>query len=223
MKKHQLFIILCSLTVLLVTGCQKNNGNVWDDNQTAGNYKGSVRSLWGNSDQDQDSNFFGPTGEDFIALNDEDLRSAQFSDGAIPQPKADAGSRESGIPGIDGFHSPSGAEAAVFKAVRFGLDDHILRGKEYLAAVERIADYMKSHRDVYLFVEGHADERGPEAYNLSLGSRRSNYIRTLLVQKGVDSERIHTISYGKERPADLAHNQEAWSKNRRAEFKLFQK
>ncbi len=222
MKTSNLLIILCSLTCVLVTGCKKNNGNVWDDNQTAGNYKGSARSLWGNNDQDQEANFFGASNEDFIALNDEDLRSQSF-DGAIPLPKADAGSKASGIPGVDGFHSPSGAEAAIFQAVRFGLDDHILRGKEYLAAIERMAEYMKTHNDVYIFVEGHCDERGPEAYNLSLGSRRSNYVRTLFVQKGVDPERIHTISYGKEKPADLNHNQEAWSKNRRAEFKLFQK
>ncbi len=74
-----------------------------------------------------------------------------------------------------------------------------------------------------MFVEGHTDERGPEAYNLSLGARRANYVRTLLVQKGVDHNQLHTISFGKERPAEMGHNSEAWSKNRRAQFKIYKK
>lgn len=205
----------------LVTGCRSGNGSVWDDNKTAGNYKGGPRSLWG-SDESANEDFFGPSDEDFIGLKDEDLRT-QFADGAIPQPKHSPGEMGSGIPGIEAFHSPTGAEAAVFKNVYFNTDDHILRGKEYTATVERISDYLKSHPDIYIFVSGHCDERGPEAYNLSLGARRANYIRSLLVQKGVDPERIHTVSYGKERPADLGHTADAWTKNRRSEFRIYQK
>ena len=74
-----------------------------------------------------------------------------------------------------------------------------------------------------MYVEGHTDERGPEAYNLSLGTRRANSVRTLLIQKGVDLNQVHTISYGKERPDDNSHTPDAWSKNRRAEFKIYQK
>ncbi len=92
-----------------------------------------------------------------------------------------------------------------------------------MATMEKVAEYLKSHPNVYLFVSGHCDERGPEAYNLSLGARRANYVRSLLVQKGVNPERVHTISYGKERPADLGHSQDSWSKNRRSEFRIYQK
>lgn len=217
-----LITLICAITSTLVTGCKRSNGGgVWDDDSTAGNYKGSARSLWGNEENSGDD-FFGPSNEDFIGLKDEDLRS-QFADGAIPQPKASPGESGSGIPGADSFRSPTGSEAAIFKNVYFNTDDHILRGKEYSAVVERIATYLKSHENVYLFVSGHCDERGPEAYNLSLGARRANYIRSLLVQKGVDPERIHTVSYGKERPVDLGHQQESWSKNRRGEFRIYQK
>jgi peptidoglycan-associated lipoprotein len=212
--------LLCALT--LIAGCKKNNGGgVWDDDSTSGNYKGNARSLWGNDEQAGDD-FFGPSEEDFIGLKDEDLRS-QFADGAIPQPKAVPGESGSDVPGLDNFHTPSGAEAAIFKSVYFNTDDHILRGKDYLAVLERIASYMKSHENTYIFVSGHCDERGPEAYNLSLGARRANYIRTQLIQKGVDPEKIHTVSYGKERPVDLGHSQESWSKNRRGEFRIYQK
>jgi peptidoglycan-associated lipoprotein len=214
--------LICAMLCSFITGCKRDNaGGVWDDNSTAGNYKGSARSLWSNEDN-SGNDFFGPSDEDFIGLKDEDLRS-QFADGAIPQPKASPGEPQSGVPGLESFHTPAGVEVTIFKSVYFSTDDHILRGKEYTAIIERIATYMKSHENIYLAVSGHCDERGPEAYNLSLGARRANYIRSLLVQKGVDPEKIHTVSYGKERPVDLAHNQEAWSKNRRGDFRIYQK
>jgi len=218
---NTLITLLCVTACGLLTGCRSGNGSVWDDNKTAGNYKGSIRSLWG-SDETANEDFFGPGNEDFIGLKDEDLRT-QFADGAIPQPKHSPGDMGSGVPGIEAFSLASGAEAAIFKNVYFNTDDHILRGQEYTAIIEKISSYMKSHSDLYVFVSGHCDERGPEAYNLSLGARRANYIRSLLVQKGVDPERIHTVSYGKERPADLGHNGQAWTKNRRSEFRIYHK
>jgi len=222
MKHSRLLItLLCAMACGLVTGCRSGNGSVWDDNKTAGNYKGSARSLWG-SEETASDDFFGPNDEDFVALKDEDLKT-QFADGAIPQPKHSPGEMGSGLPGIDGFHTPIGSESSIFRSVYFNTDDHILRGKEQLEIIEKISAYMKSHAEVAIFVSGHCDERAPEAYNLALGARRANYIRSQLIQKGVDPERIHTISYGKERPTDLGHNQEAWSKNRRGEFRIYQK
>lgn len=219
---RNLTLLACAFSCIMATGCKKRNGSVWDDQSTAGNYKGNARSLWGNDDLAQDEVFFEPSEEDFISLKDDDLH-AQFSDGALPQPKTSPGEKGSIIPGIEGFHSPIGAESAIFKTIYFNTDDHIIREKESLAIVERIASYLKSHPNVYVFISGNCDERGPEAYNLSLGARRANYVRTLLAQKGIDSERLHTISYGKERPVDPRHSQEGWAKNRRTEFKIYQK
>jgi peptidoglycan-associated lipoprotein len=222
-QSRRLITLFCVLAIGLVTGCKgrSGNGSVWDDNTTAGNYKGNARSLWGN-EESASEDFFGANDEDFIGLKDEDLRT-QFADGAIPQPKHSPGEVASGIPGIEAFRAPQGAEASIFRSVFFNTDDHILRGKEYTTIIDKVSEYLKSHSDVYVFVSGHCDERGPEAYNLSLGARRANYVRSLLVQKGVDPERIHTVSYGKERPADLGHNQEAWSHNRRGEFRIYKK
>ncbi|MBS0605857.1 MAG: OmpA family protein [Parachlamydiales bacterium] len=220
-KSFFVLSLICTACSMLATGCKSKNGNVWDDNQTAGNYKGS-RSLWGSEETAQDEGFFGPSDEDFISLKDEDLK-GQFADGAIPQPKSSPGESGSGLPGITGFRTPSGQEAAIFSNVYFNTDDHILRGKEYTAALDRMAQYLKSHPNMYIFVAGHCDERAPEAYNLALGTRRANYIRSYLVKNGVDLNRIHTISYGKERPCDLGHNAEAWAHNRRAEFKIYDK
>lgn len=225
--KQSAIIVLFSITCILMTGCKsKNNNNtVWDDNQTGGNYKGTAHTLWNKvtGNTKDDVSFFGASEEDFIALNDDDLKKMQFSDGAVPQAKIEPGERGSSVPGIEGFKTPSGELAAVFKNIHFNTDDHIIRDKESLALIERAAEYLQSHPKLCLFVEGHCDERGPEAYNLSLGSRRANSIRSLLVQKGVDAERIFTISYGKERPLDLGHGSQAWTKNRRAEFKIYKK
>lgn len=222
MKRIPMLItLLCALASVTLTGCRSGNGSVWDDNKTAGNYKSSVKSLWGKEETASDD-FFGAGEEDFIGLKDEDLRT-QFADGAIPQPKHAPGESGSSAPSLAAFHTPVGSEGAIFKSVYFNTDDHILRGKEYTEIIDKIAAYMKSHSDVLLFVSGHCDERAPEAYNLALGARRANYIRSQLVQRGVDAEKIHTVSYGKERPEDLGHTQEAWSKNRRGEFRIYQK
>ncbi len=218
-KSFFVLSLVCTACCFLATGCKSRSGNVWDDNQTAGNYKGS-RALWGNDETAQDDGFFGAASEDFVSLKDEDLK-AQFADGAIPQPKSSPGERGSGLPGIESFHSPSGKEASVFRNVYFNTDDHIIRDREDTATLDRIANFMNENPSVYIFVTGNCDERAPEAYNLALGTRRANYVRSYLVKKGVDLNRVHTISYGKERPADLGHNAEAWSKNRRAEFKIY--
>ena len=220
MKKHLLTLLLvCSATSVLVTSCRKP-GSVWDDNHTVGSYQPD-RSLW-TEEEGGSSGLAGPDEESFIALNDEDLK-AKFADGAIPQPRHSPGDPGSGIPSLASFHAPQADEAKVFSNVYFNTDDHILRGKEYLMMLDKVAGYMKSHPKLQLSISGHADERGPQAYNLALGSRRANYIRSKLVEKGVNPDRIHTISYGKEKPVSLDHNAEAWSKNRRAEFKLFEK
>lgn len=224
MKKQfpLLIAVLCVSLFSLMTGCKRYNGNVWDDNTTTSHYKQPSRSLWGNDELSQEENVFFASDDEFIALKDEDLQ-AQFADGAAPLAKTSPGEKGSNLPGIERFHSPTGSELSIFKMVHFNTDDHIVRGKEDLAVIEKISSYLINNPSVYLFVTGNCDERGPQAYNLSLGSRRANYVRTLLVQKGIDPERIHTISYGKEKPIDLGHTQESWKKNRRAEFLIYKK
>jgi peptidoglycan-associated lipoprotein len=193
---------------------------VWDDNATAGNYKGNSRELWGQEGTSGDADFFGPVDDDFIGLKDDDLRPS-LVDNAVAQPRHSPGEKGSGLPGIEGFHKPTGAEASIFKNVHFNTDEASIKDKASMATLERIVDYLQDHPNVALFISGHCDERGPEAYNLSLGSRRADSIRALLVKRGIDGERLHTISYGKERPLEVGHSPEVWSKNRRGEFRLY--
>jgi peptidoglycan-associated lipoprotein len=68
-------------------------------------------------------------------------------------------------------------------------------------------------------IEGHCDERGTVEYNLALGERRALAAKQALVAAGIDGARLSTVSYGEERPADPGHDETAWAKNRRAEFR----
>lgn len=226
MKRNALWIMLaCGALCSLVSSCSKKNKNQWDESKSSASYKyKNSQSLWGNDGQDSatEHDLDGPIAEDFIPLRDEDLKS-QFADNAIPQPRHDLGEPGSGIPGIDQFQSPSSELSALFRTLYFNTDESAVRGKDALAAIDRIASYLKDHPRTYIVIEGHCDERGPEAYNLSLGARRANSVRALLIKNGVDLNQIHTISYGKERPVELGHGPEAWSKNRRAQFKISQR
>jgi peptidoglycan-associated lipoprotein len=69
-----------------------------------------------------------------------------------------------------------------------------------------------------VMVEGHCDERGSDEYNLALGEKRAKAAMNYLVTLGVPAERLSIISYGKEKPLDPGHGEDAWAKNRRAEF-----
>jgi peptidoglycan-associated lipoprotein len=80
------------------------------------------------------------------------------------------------------------------------------------------AAILRANPALELRLEGHADERGSTEYNLALGQRRAESVRTFLTGYGIPGPRLATISYGKERPAVEGSNETAWSRNRRAEF-----
>jgi peptidoglycan-associated lipoprotein len=79
------------------------------------------------------------------------------------------------------------------------------------------------HPTIKIQIEGHCDERGTSEYNLALGERRANSAKKYLISLGMPADRISTISYGKEKPLDPGHNEEAWSKNRRDHFIILSK
>lgn len=88
------------------------------------------------------------------------------------------------------------------------------------ATLRRKAEWLNDNSTAYVTVEGHCDERGTAEYNLALGDRRAQSVKNFLVDLGIDATRISTVSYGEERPIDPASNEEAWAKNRRAQFRL---
>jgi peptidoglycan-associated lipoprotein len=82
--------------------------------------------------------------------------------------------------------------------------------------LQQQASWLKSYPNATLAIEGHADERGTREYNLALGDRRAESVRTYLVALGVAPQRMRTVSFGKERPDAVGSNETAWSQNRRA-------
>ena len=80
------------------------------------------------------------------------------------------------------------------------------------------AKWLRAHPDVSVVVEGHCDERGTNEYNMALGDRRAQSAKTFLMDMGIASGRLTTISYGEEKPLDPRHDEEAWAKNRRTHF-----
>jgi peptidoglycan-associated lipoprotein len=103
-----------------------------------------------------------------------------------------------------------------FGIVYFDFDSARIRPSED-AKLQAVAAYLKSNPG-NLVVEGYCDERGTAEFNRALGERRALAAREELVKQGADGSRITTISYGSDRPADMGHDEAAWSKNRRCEF-----
>ena len=103
--------------------------------------------------------------------------------------------------------------------VYFDFDKSELK-PEARAILKKKADWMRANPQYSVRIEGHCDERGTNEYNLALGERRANAAWKFINALGISGNRLSTISDGEERPADPGHNDDAWSKNRRDEFKL---
>jgi peptidoglycan-associated lipoprotein len=104
--------------------------------------------------------------------------------------------------------------AEVGDRVFFGFDQSDL-SKDAQSTLGRQATWLQKYPSVRVVVEGHCDERGTREYNLALGERRASAVRDYLVARGIDSGRIDTISYGKERPVAFGGDESAGSQNRR--------
>jgi peptidoglycan-associated lipoprotein len=121
-------------------------------------------------------------------------------------------------PGIEG----EVFESKLLKDIHFDFDKYdVRRGDEEI--LKENAVFLKKNPKMKIQIEGHCDERGTVEYNLALGERRANNTKKYLVLLGISSDRISAISYGKERPLDKGHGEEAWAKNRRAHIVILSK
>jgi peptidoglycan-associated lipoprotein len=84
------------------------------------------------------------------------------------------------------------------------------------ATLDKQSQWLANYNRYSFTIEGHADERGTREYNIALGARRAETVRQYLVSRGVQAQRMRTISYGKERPVALCNDISCWSQNRRA-------
>ncbi len=113
-------------------------------------------------------------------------------------------------PGTQGDLEQNVGDRVFFALVSSQLSD------EAQATLTRQAAWLKQYPQINLTVEGHCDERGTREYNIALGERRATAAKKFLTGLGIASNRISTISYGKERPAVVGDDESAWGQNRRA-------
>ena len=112
------------------------------------------------------------------------------------------------------FKSTGSLEDIFFTFDRYDLDD------ESRNILKSNASYLKANSSATVEIQGHCDERGTNNYNIALGERRAQSTKMYLVSQGVSARRIHTISYGEERPFCFDSNDACWFKNRRAHFRV---
>lgn len=213
---------LLFLSLLLsLSSCHRTTREVWEDTKTAGHYMNKGITTLFNGKKEK------VTPQDpLLALKpyeeDEEVFFIEKSGDSTPI-KITAKELSSKIPGIDSFLTPSGTLQTVFQTIYFSTDSYKIERDDYLKNLKKVSEYLALHPNTYVFVEGHADERGPAAYNLSLGSRRANTIRSYLTNLGISGDQIFTTSYGKEKPIASGHEESAWKKNRRSAFKIYEK
>ncbi|VTM23968.1 peptidoglycan-associated lipoprotein Pal [Aggregatibacter sp. HMT-949] len=102
-----------------------------------------------------------------------------------------------------------------YNTVYFGFDKYNIEG-QYVQILDAHAAYLNATPASKVVVEGNTDERGTPEYNIALGQRRADAVKSFLAGKGVEGSKVSTVSYGEEKPAVLGHDEAAYSKNRRA-------
>ncbi|MCH9609743.1 MAG: Peptidoglycan-associated lipoprotein [Chlamydiales bacterium] len=225
MKKQ--LVVLLGVT-LLSTACHRTGREAWEDTKTCSRYVGQgFRTLFGNHSEGNEyvsyNNWYEDAEYDPMIADNESYSPLEMDDFTPPISKESPGDPGSPIPGVEGFSTPQGALATLFANIHFDTDNYSIKGDDNYHYLHEIANYLTKNPSLFVFVEGHADERGAAAYNLALGSRRSNSVRTFLIQNGVSPDQLFTISYGKERPFVEGHDSTTWEQNRRAQFKTYER
>jgi len=124
------------------------------------------------------------------------------------------------VAGSSADGSEASADGLVLHNVYFDFDKYDVRADQQDKATEMahsIAEYAKSHKDVKVQIQGNTDDRGSVEYNMALGTRRAESLKKYLIQSGVKTSILDTVSFGKERPAVVGNTETAWAQNRRDE------
>jgi peptidoglycan-associated lipoprotein len=120
---------------------------------------------------------------------------------------------------VDRPAAPDTRRVTLEERIHFALDraDLTPAARTTLAAKVEI---LRSSPDLTLRIDGHADERGSDEYNLALSKRRAAEARRFLMDRGIEAARLETVGYGEEQPLDPAASESAWAMNRRADFQV---
>lgn len=213
MKRLQLFrVLVFSLMIMLAAvGCRKRPGAITPI--PASTSKPANPDLGGPIDRNTARN----------GGQDNTSRGTPIQDVTPPVSRQTIPSTPDGntpLPGrevIDGMTADR--EAFRNETVYFDFDRYVIKPSE-AGKLENIANQLKQTPANKLRIEGNCDERGTEEYNRSLGERRALAAREFLIKLGVAADRITTVSFGEDKPADPGHDEAGWAKNRRDEFVL---
>lgn len=240
LSKTVLYLFFVGM-LMLTSSCTRHPSEVWEDTKSCGRHfnkglsvlrgrEGTSRQVQSRDEfigwQEQPQCDYGFQESEYLPLpRERECHELAMADIGYSQPYETPGDPGSSIPGIDSFRDPSSMKGmdSVYKNIYFDYNSNLVKGDSNQAIVHSIARHLRNNPNTYIFVEGHCDERGPEAYNLALGARRSNAVRTMLLEDGVDGDHVFTISYGKERPLVFGANDQSWAQNRRVEFKIYQR
>jgi len=138
---------------------------------------------------------------------------------AAPAPAPTAPMAPSTKPVEDATAMRAAVQAFESTHVYFDYDKSDIKA-EAKSLMEKKAEFLRANASYKVTIEGYCDERGTNEYNMALGDRRAKSAMKYLNALGISANRMSTVSYGEEKPADPGHNEAAWAKNRRAEFKL---
>ena len=100
------------------------------------------------------------------------------------------------------------------RSVYFEYDSYAVKD-EYKPLIEAHAKYLQTNRTARMAIQGNADERGSREYNIALGQRRADTVKRMMLLLGATDTQIETVSFGKEKPKNMGHDEAAWAENRR--------
>jgi peptidoglycan-associated lipoprotein len=143
--------------------------------------------------------------------------SATVTDQSSNKPSGGADSNQVANVRADSSQDLAGGGLLAKRSVYFDYDSFIVKD-EYKSLVEAHARNLTTHKALKIVVQGNADERGGSEYNLALGQKRAEAVRRALMLMGVADNQIEAVSFGKEKPKALGHDEAAWAENRRADI-----
>ena len=116
---------------------------------------------------------------------------------------------------VDPLNDPNSPLAK--RSIYFDFDSYAVRD-DYQPLLQQHAQYLKSHPERHVLIQGNTDERGTSEYNLALGEKRAEAVRRAMSLLGVADTQMEAVSLGKEKPQATGHDESSWAQNRRADL-----
>lgn len=146
-------------------------------------------------------------------------KSTATTEGTTTPGAATSGTTSSGVSGtatgVNPLKDPNNILSK--RSVYFEYDSFAIADK-YKPIVEAHAKYLAANRNARVTLQGHADERGSREYNIALGQKRADAVKRMVTLLGVQETIVETVSFGKEKPRNLGHDEAAWAENRRVDI-----